>query len=70
MNLSRTRIVRRDSGASGSDRNVDVAQGVTRGSNRLPQTGESNDMTLSLLGSATILSLLGIVQMRRKKDGQ
>ena len=36
----------------------------------LPNTGEESSMSLSLLGGATILGLLGAVQMRRKRDEQ
>ncbi|KXU02198.1 hypothetical protein SCODD09_00634 [Streptococcus constellatus] len=68
MKLSHSRIVRKDLRGSVSEHNSDGAQGISRVSNRLPQTGETNGMTLSLLGGTTILSLLGVVQMRRKKD--
>ena len=36
----------------------------------LPHTGEESSLSLSLLGGATILGLLGAVQMRRKRDEQ
>ncbi|MFC2551118.1 MAG: LPXTG cell wall anchor domain-containing protein, partial [Streptococcus sanguinis] len=55
---------------SSSDKNTDGVATVNRLAKELPQTGEESSMNLSLLGGATILGLLGAVQIRRKRYGQ